>query len=305
MRKSKKRNLRIIATLLLTVFFSVGNVEQCCAQNLTKIDWLQGYVTVSGRGFAKKTGGPMDIDNAVDAAKIEAQSELLEIIEGVRIDSQTVVRDMMVERMETSARVRGFLRNAIQIGEPEIKEEGSFVAAVVQMRVCLHNNGAGCKAMQPLTSVLPKSPGNKSSKDASCDLLPNLTSTQEILSKISYDTSKPLQIIVINLEGKPFNTDSRDFAMGFESGKGQKCSIYTPEKVDPVIRRDRGTAEMFLRVSDAEKKYGTNVLTISAKSISPENYVVIDKKDAYLINLINDQAKHELFLNAKIAIAVH
>jgi len=305
MKKSKICVFRIITIILLVLCLQLWNTEWCDAQNTSKIDWLQGYVSATGRGYAKKTGTPMDIDNAVTAAKIIAQSELLETIKGVNIDSQTVVSDIMDERKEISARVQGLLHNAMQVGEPQIKEEGLFVVAVVEMRVCLHNNGSGCKTMQPLTSVLPKLSDTKSHKDDSCDLLPNLTSTQEILSKISYDTSKPLNIIIINLGGKPFNTDSRDFAIGFESGQGQNCSIYTPEKIDPVVRRDRGSAEVFLRVSDAEQKYGTNVLTITAKSINPTNYIIIDKRDAYLINLINDQAKHEIFRNAKIGIAVH
>lgn len=307
MKKNKLFDLRRIVPIFLLVLSSgVLSLEWCYAQNLSKVDWLQGYVSASGRGYAKKTGGPMDIDNAVIAAKIVAQSELLETIEGIRIDSQkTVVKDVMVQKTETSARVQGFLYNAIQAGEPQIKEEGAFIVAVVEMRVCLHNNGSACKTKQSLTNVLPEFSGTKSYKDVACDLLPNLASTQEILSRISYDTSIPLQLIIINLRGKPFNTDSKDFAIGFESAKDQKCSIYTPDKIDPVVRRDRGTAEVFLRVSDAQQKYGANVLTILAKSINQENYIIIDKKDAYLINLINDQAKHELFRNAKIGIAVH
>jgi hypothetical protein len=304
MKKSKFCCFRIMVSCLLALFVNLWIVEWCGAQNSTQVDWLQGYVSAVGRGYQKKTGSPMDIENAVIAAKIVAQSELLETIKGVRIDSQTVVRDMMVEKTETSARVQGLLLNAVLFGEPQIKEEGHFVVAKVEMRVCLHDNDSGCKAVQPLTSILPKLSGPKSQKDASCDLLPNLTSTREILPKISYDTTKPLQLVIINLGGKPFNSGSRDFAIGFEARKGQNCSIYTPEKVDPVVRRDRGTAEVFLRASDAGQKYGTNVLTISAVSISQGNYITIDKKDAYLINLINDQAKRELFRNAKFGIAV-
>ena len=305
MKKSKIRVFRIITIILLVLFLQVWSTEWCGAQNTSKIDWLQGYVSATGRGYAKKTGSPMDIDNAVTAAKIIAQSELLETIKGVNIDSQIVVNDIMDERKEISARVQGVLRDAVMFGEPQIKEEGLFVVAVVEMRVCLHNNGAGCKTLQSLTSVLPKLSSTKNHKDASCDLLPDLISTQEILPRISYDTNKPLNLVVINLGGKPFNSGSNDFAIGFESGKGQHCSIYTPEKIDPVVRRDRGSAEVFLNVSDAEQKYGANVLTVAAKSINPENYIIIDKKDAYLINLINDQAKQYLFRNAKIGIAVH
>jgi len=305
MKKSKWLNIRIMSIFILALLLSVMSVEWCGAQNITKVNWIEGYVSAIGHGYQKKTGGPMDIDNAVSAAKIVAQSDLLEAIKGVKIDRQTAVSDIMEEKTETSVRVQGFLRNAVMFGEPQIKEEGLFVVAEVEMRVCLHDNSAGCKALQPLTSVLPKLTGSKDLKDTSCDLLPNLSSTQEILPRISYDTTKPLEMIIINLGGKPFNTGSKDFAIGFEPISGQNCSVYTPDKVDPVIRRDRGTAEVFLRVSDAEYRYGKNVLTVAVISINYDNYIIIDRKDAYLINLINDQAKNEIFRNAKIGIAVH
>jgi len=45
--------------------------------------------------------------------------------------SASTVRDMMVGKSETSARVRGLLHNAAMLGEPQIKEEGNFIIAII------------------------------------------------------------------------------------------------------------------------------------------------------------------------------
>lgn len=301
MKKNKYFDSRIVSIFFLVLFLNVMSVEWCDAQNMTKVDWLQGYVSAIGRGFQKKTGSPMDTENAVIAAKIVAQSELLEIIKGVRIDSQTVVSDMMDETTETSAKVRGLLRNAELWGTPQIKEEGNYVVAAVEMRVCLFDNGTGCKKEHSLVSVLPKS--TRANNNPSCNLLPNISSTQEILSKITYDANQPLAIFIINVKGLPFNIQSRDFVIGFKANDGNNCSVYSPEKVDPVVRRDRGTAEIFIHVSDAKRKYGANLVTINAKTIASNNYILIDGKDAYLLNLLNERDNQLLFKQARIGVA--
>ncbi len=295
---------RMAGSILLSLLLVVLVSGLSSAQSISNVDWLQGYVSATGKGYAKKTGTPMDIDNAVDAAKVVAQTDLLEVIKGVMVDSQTAVSDLMIEKTETSVRVQGVLHNAVIVGEPQIKESDGFVSATVEMRVCLYNNGFGCHSEKPLTNVLPKLSINKNKSNDTCSLLPNITSTQEILSKVTYDTRESLKLVVINLKGRPVNTDSRDFAIGFEAVKNQNCSVYSPEKVDPIVRRDRGTAELFIHVNDANAKYGTNVLVIPAKSINSQNYITIDKKDAYLISLVNEQAKNLLFKNALIGIAV-
>lgn len=296
---------QVLANIIIALFLVALGSEQCVAQESTEVDWLQGYVSATGRGYAKKTGAPLDIDNAVDAAKVVAQAELLEAIKGVMVDNQTAVSDLMTERTETSIRVQGVLHNAMMVGEPHIKEADGFVAAAVEMRVCLYNNGLGCKSEQPLVNILPKSIGKKGNKSEVCSLLPNITSTQEILSKVTYDTNEPLKMFIINLKGKPFNAETRDFVIGYEGGKGQKCSVYSPDKVDPVVRRDRGIAETFFHVSDAERKYGSNIIIIVAKSIDYNNYIVIDSKDAYLMNLLNERARNSLFNEAKIGITLN
>jgi len=304
MKISDMNIIRKTGIILFALLMVVLNCEACHSQGSTNVDWLQGYVSVKARGYAKITGSPADIDNAIDAAKVVAQSDLLEAIRGVHINRQTAVGDLMEERTETSIRVRGVLRNSLLIGEPKVTESNGFVSATVEMRVCLYNNGLGCRSEQPLISILPKLSGKNNVVNDSCSLLPNIKSTQEVLSKVTYDTHVPLKLVVINLKGKPVNTVNKDFVIGYQADNGQNCSVYSPDKIDSNVRRDRGTAELFIYVKDANAKYGANVLIIPAISINSQNYIVIDANDAYLINLVNEQANNVIFKNALIGIAV-
>jgi hypothetical protein len=245
----------------------------------------------------------MDVDNAIDAAKVVAQGELLEAIKGVMVDNQTAVSDLMTEKTETTARVQGVLHNAVQSREPVVKEVDGFVTATVEMQVCLYNTGTECKSDKPLVSVLPKNSQAGNKINESCNLLPNIASTREILSKVTFDANKPLSIAVVNLKGTPFDAGFRDFVIGFETDGGRKCSVYSPEKVDPLVRRDRGTAEIFLHAADAGRKYGANNIVLDAKSIGQGNYIVIDGKDAYLLNLLNERERNAIFKEAKIGVA--
>jgi len=269
-----------------------------------KIDWLQGYVSATGRGYAKKSGSPLDADNAIDAAKVEAYGELLETAKGVMVDKQTAVGDLMTEKTETSIRVRGVIQNAVLVGEPQVKESGEFMMATVEMRICLYANGRGCRTETPLVAALPSNLPSKAKKDSTCNLLPNIHSTQEILKKVTYDTNKALSIVVVSLKGKKYDIESKDFVIGYETENGDKCSVYTPDKIDPIVRRDRGAADILLRLAEADKKYGANKIIISAIAIGTQNYILIDSKDAYLLKLLDEKEKNKLFKEARIALVL-
>jgi len=105
------------------------------------------------------------------------------------------------------------------------------------------------------------------------------------------------------MKGLPFNAKLRDVVIGFKTEDGNECSVYSPDKVDPLVRRDRGMAELFIHASDARIKYRNNILAIQATATDQNNHVMIDKMDAYLLNLLNERENHSLFNHAKIGIA--
>jgi hypothetical protein len=298
------RGCRVSGSILISLFMIALSPGPCFSLETTKIDWLQGYVSAVGQGYARKTGTPIDAENAIDAAKAVAQSELLEAVKGVMVDTQTAVSDLMTEKTDTSVRVRGVLQGATFVGEPQIKESNGFVIATVEVRVCLYKGGVGCASDRTLAGVLVKPSGKSNGKSEGCSLLPNIRSTQEILSKVTYDTNAALKLFVINLNGKVYNAELSDFVIGYEGEQGQRCYLYGPGKVDPVIRRDHGIGEKFFHVSDAKRKYGPNIVIVEAKSIDNGNYIVIDSTDAYLLNLINENGNNSIFYGAKLGITL-
>lgn len=306
MKISDMKISRPAGNILFTLLLLVLSCEPCRSQDSTNIDWLQGYVSVKARGYAKKTGSPADMDNAIDAAKVVAQSELLEAIRGVHIDRQTAVGDLMEEKTETSIRVRGVLRNALLVGEPHVSENKGFVSATVEMRVCMYDNGTGCRSGNSLIDALPKHQTRKAGKKQGdvCSIVPNIADSQELLSKGSYRRSVPPDMIAVNAKGMPFNTGSRDFVVGFEASTGEKCSLYTPDMIDPAVRRDRGSAEIMLNEKIALDKYGSTMFSVKATNITADNFISLSRSDAYLLNIFNDNVKNALFLMAKFAVVI-
>jgi len=290
---------------LLKLIF-VLSLVLCATPCRAEIDWLRGYVSVKARGYAKKTGSPADADNAVDAAKVVAQSELLEAIRGVHVDRQTAVGDLMEEKTETAIRVRGVLRNAVLIGEPQISERNGFISATVDMRVCLYDNGSECRTGATLTDILPKNVVRKAGKKRgeACSIIPNIADSQALLRTYITQRSGLPEIIAVNVKGMPFNTGSRDFIVGFEALNGEKCSLYAPDMVEPAVRRDRGSAEILLNDKAAIDTYGTSLFMVKAITISADNYITLERGDAYLIKVFNDNLKDSLFLKARFAVIV-
>jgi len=90
------------------------------------VNWSAGYIEAVGigappeRSIGKINARPM----ALRAAKIDAQRNLLEITKGVRIDSQTVVKDFTVESDVINTQVEGLVKGA-QVVKQEYMSDGT------------------------------------------------------------------------------------------------------------------------------------------------------------------------------------
>ena len=89
---------------------------------------------------------------ALRAAKIDAQRNLLEVINGVRVTAGTTVKDMMLESDIIGTRVKGMLQGSFETASTVSREDGSWVAAVT-MAVCLDKGDALCKAKPSLAAI--------------------------------------------------------------------------------------------------------------------------------------------------------
>jgi hypothetical protein len=78
------------------------------------INWSEGYIEAVGIGappeqyFGKPNARPM----ALRAATVDAYRNLLEVVNGVRIDATTVVRDFTIQSDVINAQVQGMVKGA-------------------------------------------------------------------------------------------------------------------------------------------------------------------------------------------------
>ncbi len=123
------------------------------------IDWTKGVVTATGFGAPPAT--------AVNAAQARALAEraaflvatrnLLEVVKGIRVDSATLVENMIVSSDVIKTEVSGFVQGA-QIIKKQVSPDGS-----VQVTVAMKLNGDFSNAFLPQSSggaeVIPLQPG--------------------------------------------------------------------------------------------------------------------------------------------------
>lgn len=133
----KSRSIFILAVvILLTVpFYAYGDQWQDLIENKDKgfINWTKGVVEATGIGappekfYGKPNARPM----ALRAAKLDAYRNILEVINGVRINSATVVKDYAVENDVIMSKVEGMVKGA-EVVKKEYLSDGT-VEITVQM----------------------------------------------------------------------------------------------------------------------------------------------------------------------------
>lgn len=136
----------------------VGGVIEPSGQD-GAIDWTKGVVMATGFGAPPP--------NAVNAAQARAMAEraaflvatrnLLEVVKGIRVDSATLVENMMVSSDVIKTEVSGFVQGA-QIIKKQVHPDGS-----VQVTVAMKLTGDFSNAFLPQSSggpeVIPLPPG--------------------------------------------------------------------------------------------------------------------------------------------------
>ncbi len=90
-------------------------------------DWENQVVKATGIGAINPKAPNLAVARAgcIRAAQVTAQRNLLEIIQGVNIDSETTVENFMLTSDVVKTQVRGVLRGAQIIGQPKYIGDGS------------------------------------------------------------------------------------------------------------------------------------------------------------------------------------
>lgn len=147
-----RRGHRSITTLALALIL-VGALASgsAAADDLLQpigqgsVNWTKG--TIQGKGIGappeKYYGKPNARPLAIRAAKIVALRNILETVNGVRVDSETVVRDFAVDSDVVRSQVQGIIRGARQVSV-EYMSDGTVE---VVMEISMH--GAFSETLLP------------------------------------------------------------------------------------------------------------------------------------------------------------
>lgn len=99
--------------------------------NKGKINWSGGYVEAVGIGAPaqRDIGKPQARPNALRAAQIDAYRNMLEVINGVRVDSTTTIRNFTVENDIINTQVQGIVKGA-KVMKQEYLSDGTVEVTV-------------------------------------------------------------------------------------------------------------------------------------------------------------------------------
>ncbi|MGB5964282.1 MAG: hypothetical protein WBF77_03390 [Sulfurimonadaceae bacterium] len=122
-------NLSKIIVLTLGLTYSLLARDAIDMKGPCMINWTDGLIGCEGESAAGQ-----DSFSAKRVAVVEAQRNLLEVVKGVRIDSQTTVRDGIAGNDVIISRVDGVIRGAQVISNTYNEKRGSATARV-QLRM--------------------------------------------------------------------------------------------------------------------------------------------------------------------------
>lgn len=324
---SRRHSKAIIAVLACLGGLLAGSVSAQAQEWTTVKDpvqvFEQGYIQVvgiSGEGQSKY--------NALRAATVVAQRDLLEIIRGLAVSGETTVKDGMLANDIIRTRVEGYLRGAVKCGE---RYDSASRSAEVCMRLYIRGKGAAFDIILPLfqdAGVLPKpkftrppqlipkviggkeqmvvEPGQPAAEEAK----PEQPQTAEPAKpeEKPVEVAKPSEIkeakcgVIVDLEGLAFKPAlaNRILAEGGEV-------IFDPSSVVPSILAERGCGGFTNKLDKAKgllASWGcSEAMVLKASAVNRSTDAIISKDDAAAIFTHNQ--KTSFLAQAKVVFVIH
>lgn len=174
MMKSGLRLAVLLVLLLVIPGFFTGALAQSFVQNIGEgtVNWTKGVIQGKGIGappekfYGKPNARPM----AIRAAKIVALRNILETVNGVRIDSNTVVKDFAVQSDMIRSQVEGMVRGAREVNV-EYLSDGTVE---VIMEISMFGSFSQLLLPETVMDVPAETPGAEPGAAPSSDVLTGL-----------------------------------------------------------------------------------------------------------------------------------
>ena len=161
MKEKQSIFMLVLMVLLLVPAAGYCDQEQDFIEQVGNgsINWSKGIIQGKGIGAPpeKDYGKPQARPLALRAAKLDALRNILEVVNGVRIDSTTVVRDFAIESDIIMTKVEGMVRGARQVKQEYLSDGTVEIIMAVDMRggfaqLVLPQD---IKQVEPITSMVP------------------------------------------------------------------------------------------------------------------------------------------------------
>ncbi len=126
------------------------------ASSAGSVNWTEASVEASGQAVVdlkKWSNEAQAIAMATRGAEVVAKANLLEMVQGVRLERHTTVKDMMAESDLITTRVEGLVKGTRPVGQPVVAN--GMVTVTLRMPV-FGNSGVLAAALPPTT--LPEAP---------------------------------------------------------------------------------------------------------------------------------------------------
>jgi hypothetical protein len=130
-----------------------------------EVNWSQRFIEAKGSSVLDLTRFPNPAQARLMAqrgAMVDAQRNLLEIIQGVHVQGRTTVQDMITVSDEVKTKVDGVIKNAQMIGDA-VESNGIIT---ITMRVPLYENGVADAVIDNVERNKPNTQDAKSNLEA-------------------------------------------------------------------------------------------------------------------------------------------
>jgi len=279
---------KIVIAVLLCLFVGLPSAVPLFAQDETKggIDWVSGVVRAVGNGTSDRPSAAQARLLARRAAVVDAHRNLLEIIKGVKVDSQTTVENFMVTQDVIRTSVSGVVRGARIVKESvEKQSDGSFLATV-EMQICINQCKDSTHSLVQALSLDKKADDTPVPPQLPQAVAPTEPPRvpAEPKKEYAYDTTKPVTGVVFSLGGRMFERVIMPVVVTTGEDKNV-FTVYSAKSVKPGVVRTYGVVRYADTVDQAMKieHLGGNVIVISAENITPEKMILIRMESAKAI----------------------
>jgi hypothetical protein len=248
--------------------------------------WQSGIITAKGEGIGDPRKTRLKAKArifAMKAASLDAKRNLLSIIQGVKISSGTVVKDLELESDQIAARVKGMLRGAFVIKRNVEYMEDAYVAEVI-VGLCLNASVTKCQGRPNLASALIRNV----KRPAPNDLYQPQASQMSQSSPMNQTTPEMRRPVVIYtsviVETAGLGIEPAMVARVLtESGK----EVYGLGQVNPGVTESNGMVRYVGNLAQAKKLSitGNNPMIIKGVKLGGDGAsdVVVSKADAVKI----------------------